>query len=66
MHIEEDLPFTKKGDKELSAVGRVRGHAHLTKSAQCPRDETLQGKYMSIYSDLSDKFIIQFRVEMDQ
>eukprot|EP00105_Crassostrea_gigas_P003583 XP_011416486.1 PREDICTED: uncharacterized protein LOC105320306 [Crassostrea gigas] len=42
MHIEEDLPFTKKGDKELSAVGRVHGHAHLTKSAQCPRDETLQ------------------------
>lgn len=54
MHIGEDLPFTKKGDKELSAVGRVRGHAHLTKSAQCPRDETLQGKYMSIYTDLSD------------
>lgn len=52
MHIEEDLPFTKKGNKELSAVGPVHGeHAHLTKSAQCP---TRQGKYMSIYTDLSD------------
>lgn len=43
MHIEEDLPFTKKGSKELSAVGPVHGeHAHLTKSAQCPTEETLQ------------------------
>lgn len=55
MHIGEDLPFTKKGDKELSAVGPVHGeHAHLTKSAQCQTDETLQGKYMSIYTDLPD------------
>lgn len=55
MHIEEGLPFTKKGNKEWSAVDPVHGrHAHLTKSAQCPTDETLQGKYMSIYTNLSD------------
>lgn len=48
MHIEEDLPSTKKDDKEMSVTGPgPHKHAHLTKYAQCPTDETSQGKYMS-------------------
>lgn len=43
MHIEEDLPSTKKDDKEMSVTGPgPHKHAHLTKYAQCPTDETSQ------------------------